>query len=178
VAATADQRPKRRPIEEDASLTEHLRAHPLVSQLERRTLTARSRIARIPAPDFSRAIIDLMSTTSDGTATVEDVREGVMARCTNPELKRQLLALISEAGGQIEKLQTVVADWFDGRMEALSRAYKLHVKWALAVIGVFVAIGFNVDAIGAATDLYRDDALRAAVTQQATESGGQLRRGR
>jgi hypothetical protein len=47
--------------------------------------------------------------------------------------------LISEAGGQIEKLQTVVADWSDGRMEALSRAYVTPVGardscWRCAIL--------------------------------------------
>jgi hypothetical protein len=52
-------------------------------------------------------------------------------------------------------------------MEALSRTYRRHAKWLLLVMGLFVAVTFNVDAIEAGQRLYRDEALRSAVAQQA-----------
>jgi hypothetical protein len=61
-----------------------------------------------------------------------------------------------------------IGEWFDARMETLSSAYRRHTKWVLVVVGLIVALAFNVDAIGAAQRLYRDPALRSEVAQQAT----------
>ena len=42
-------------------------------------------------------------------------------------------------------------------MEILSNVYKHHVKWLLVGVGLVVALTFNVDAIGAAKQLYPVD---------------------
>jgi hypothetical protein len=169
-----DERPNLTQTVSAASpLTEQLRAHPLVHQLEgkaRKAVTAldpHSRISRIPPTDFSRALLDVLvegdpaiHTVGDAVAAIEALPEG--------DLRTQLLTLASEANGQLDKLRGAVGEWFDGRMEALSRTYKSRVKWFLVVIGLIVAGVLNVDAVGAATTFYRDAALRAAVVQQAT----------
>src|SRR6266571_353934 len=72
------------------------------------------------------------------------------------------------AGGQMDRFTQDLGAWFDAGMEAVSARYKRHVKWFLVALGLIVAVSFNVDAIAAAQRLYRDDALRSAVAQQAT----------
>src|SRR5205823_5499495 len=60
-------------------------------------------------------------------------------------------------------------EWSDARVQALSAADRQHVKWILLAVGLIVAVIFNVDAVGAARQLYRDPALRTAIAQQATD---------
>jgi hypothetical protein len=147
--------------------TDKLYAHPLILQLEGRLATSRSRLSNIPAPDFSRAMLDLLVPEADGQVTTEQVQEALRDLPDGP-LKESLLPLVKTAGGQLADLQQEIGDWFDSRMEALSRTYKRHVKWVLVAVGIAVALAFNVDAIGAAQRLYRDEALRTAVADQAT----------
>jgi hypothetical protein len=99
---------------------------------------------------------------------VTQIREKVRALNPPPPLTEPLLAILSEAGDDIEKVIGGIGEWFNSRMESLSRRYKSHVKWVLLGIGLIVALALNVDAIGAGQRFYRDDALRTAISQQAS----------
>jgi hypothetical protein len=151
------------------SLTTGLYMHPLIRQLEGRLPgpMKRSRISHIASSDFSRALIDLLVPTGEGQTSVAQVRENVRGLPVTSPLRAPVLALISEAGDRLDHLQKGISEWFDARMEAVGRAYKRHTKWVLLGVGLVVVLIFNVDALGAADRLYRDEALRGAVAQQA-----------
>ncbi|HEY3210243.1 MAG TPA: hypothetical protein VGL18_10705 [Actinomycetota bacterium] len=149
------------------SWTDRLYAHPLVRQLEGRVPTSRSRLSRIPSTDFARAMIDLVAPDGAGATTVDQLRKGATELPVSSPIRAPLLAIISEAGDRLDHARQGIEDWFNGRMEALSRRYKRNTRWLLVVVGLVVALAFNVDAIGAAERLYRDEALRNAVAQQA-----------
>ena len=80
-----------------------------------------------------------------------------------------LLASLTEAQGDIDKLRTSVATWFDDSMERLSGAYKRKLKWISALIGVAVALAFNADSFKVGTTLWNDPALRASMVEVATK---------
>ncbi len=164
----------RRPMVEASAretLTDVLYAHPLVRQLEGRRHTdafKRSRIAHIPNTDFAQALIDVIAPAGDTGTTLDDFRRSVRDSELLPEgLKRSLLAIVADADGSLDRARVDIGDWFDARMTAVSRYYKRNTRYVMAAIGVVVAIGFNVDAIGVTRSLYEDDALRAAVSAQA-----------
>jgi hypothetical protein len=146
--------------------TSKLYAHPLIRQLEGR-LGKRSRLSHIPATDFARALVDVIVPGANGQLTVEQLRQRAVSLGGSP-LAAPLLAMVNECQGRVDLLTRDIGDWFDARMGALSASYQHHAKWVLAVVGVVVALIFNVDAIGATQRLYRDDALRTAVAEQAT----------
>jgi hypothetical protein len=165
-----DQRPRGADPRSD-KWAERLYAHPLIGQLEGWLVTsrsqARSRLSNIPASDFSRAMLDLLVPDTDGEISAEKIEAAVHGLPSGP-LRDALLPLVRTTEKQVADLRREIGDWFDSRMEALSRAYKHHVKWVLVGIGIIVALVFNVDAIGAAQRLYRDEALRTAVADQAS----------
>ena len=165
-SATRDQRPST--TSQATSLTDRLYAHPLIRQLEGRLPTEKSRLSAIPRKDFSRALIDIIAPNEDGTTSVEAIRLKVVQEldADNP-MRAPLLALVAESQGQLSRMQDGLGEWFDARMEFLSAAYKRHVKWLLLGIAVVVTLAFNVDAVGAASALHRDDALRTAVAERA-----------
>lgn len=163
---TVDQRPKVSATEA-ITWTDRLYTHPLVRQLERRVPTSRSRLSHLSADDFSRALIDLLLPDSNGSATVAEVRTAVRGLPTNSPLRAPLLAILNDMGDRLDQLRRGIGDWFDARMEALSSAYKRHVRLLLIAVGLLIALLFNVDAIGATRQLYRDQALRSAVAEQA-----------
>jgi hypothetical protein len=146
---------------------EKLHAHPLILQLEGQLSSTRSKLANIPSSDFSRAVIDLLVPGVDGQVSAEQVQRALQDLPDGP-LKDSLLPLVKTAGEHLANVRQEIGQWFDSRMEALSKVYRRQIKWLLMVVGIAVALVFNVDAIGAAQRLYRDDALRTAVATQAT----------
>jgi hypothetical protein len=166
---TKDQRPTTTTSAAPASpWTDRLYAHPLITGLEGRLPTARSRLSHIPTSDFAKAMVDMIVPDAEGKTTVDDVRAKVAAMPNESPIKQPLLAILTAADGQMDRLLDGIGSWFDARMNYLSARYKRHVKWVLVAIGLVVAVSFNVDAISAAHRLYRDTALRSAVAQQAT----------
>lgn len=164
----SDQRPAASPT--PSSWTDRLYVHPLIRQLEGRLPTARSRLSTIPATDFSRALIDLI--VNGGTATMATVRAAIGELPGGESLKKPLEAIAREAGEELVRFREGVGGWFDARMESLSAAYKRHVRWILLGVAIVVVVIFNVDAIGAANTLHRDEALRTAVSAQAVALSG------
>jgi hypothetical protein len=167
-AGSGDQRPRKDAVaDKNSPLSLQLYRHPLINQLETAIRDQRSRLSHIPSTDFSRGLIDVLIPEGNGTTTVEEVRERL--RGFPDFLKKPLLAISSEAGEEVDKLRQGIGEWFDTRMAALSVIYRRKTKWVLLVLGLVVAVTLNVDAIGAANQLYRDQALRTAVAQQAVE---------
>jgi len=167
---TKDQRPSTvAAATSDAPWTDRVYAHPLISGMEGKVRTERSRISRIPTPDFAKALVDLIVPDAEGKTSVEDIRAKVVAMPDGSPIKKPLLAILTAADGQMDKLLEGIGSWFDARMTALSARYKRNVKWVLVGLGLVVAISFNVDAIEASHRLYRDTALRSAVARQATD---------
>lgn len=147
--------------------TEDIYAHPLVGGLERRAATVRTRIDRIEPGNFARALIDVLVPDGQGQTTLEHWRAALVAnREVPPALKRQLLLLLREAAGDLNAFRSKVEDWFDGQMTMLSQSYRKRAKWFMVIFGLAVAVACNVNAIAATEQLFRDDALRAALVSQ------------
>ena len=153
------------------ALTERLYAHPLIRQLEEQRATdlfQRSRVSHIPPGDFGRALVDVLVPAGTTATSVDALRSAIDDADLPDELKRSLLPLAADAGATLDHVRRDIGDWFDGRMDVASRIYKRNTRWIMVAIGFVVALGFNVDALGATQELYQDDAMRAAITEQAT----------
>lgn len=160
-----DQRPRRDArVDANSPLSMKLYAHPLIQQLETAVRDRHSRLSHIPSTDFARGLIDVL-VPGEGASSVEGF--GRQLRELPVNLRTPLRTIAGEVGGDVEKLRQGIGEWFDARMSTLSATYRKKTKWVLFVIGLIVAVALNIDAIDAAERLYRDDALRAAVAQQA-----------
>jgi hypothetical protein len=167
-ADPGDPRPRRdTAVNESSPLSMRLYAHPLINQLETAVRDQYSRLSYIPPTEFSRGLIDLV-VPGEGTTTVSSFEAGLSDLPDN--LKKPLLAIAIEVEADVEKLRQGVGEWFDERMSMLSAVYRRKAKWMLLVLGLIVAVALNVDAIDAAQQLYRDQALRTAVAGQAVNA--------
>jgi hypothetical protein len=173
VTPGGDQRPAKSVVATLASpLSIRLYAHPIVNQLEIAVRDSKSRLSNIPATEFSRGLIDVLVDGGEGETTVPDVITKLKALPDDAPIKKPLLAVAAEAGTELAKLRDGIGEWFDARMSSLSAIYRKKTKWAMLIIGLAVAFALNVDALGAARQLYRDQALRAAVADQAVKVAG------
>jgi hypothetical protein len=173
--------------------TDQLYRHPLVRKLDDTRSLTRSRLSHIEPNDFSRALLDLVLTKGGstnsadtptatdpqvaaeetaGTQAAIDIRQAIAvlkATGSSAPFLKDLEVLARQTQGDVERLKIEVDQWFDARMDALSRAYRKRTRWWLFALGLVVAVGFNVEALHATQALYREDALRDAVAAEATQ---------
>ena len=85
------------------------------------------------------------------------------------DLRMKLLAVLNEAGEGIVEIRAGIENWYERTMTAASSWYRKQTRWFLFIAGVIMAVSFNVDAVGAATTLYRDEASREALVSLADD---------
>jgi hypothetical protein len=79
------------------------------------------------------------------------------------DLRVKLLAVLDEAGDEIVSIRAGIEKWYERTMDAASTWYRKQTRWFLFVAGLVMAVSMNIDAVGAATTLYRDETTREAV---------------
>jgi hypothetical protein len=84
-----------------------------------------------------------------------------------PELKAALLALIDNAGTNLNKAQANLEQWFNDAMDRVSGVYKRKSQVWVVVIAALVTISANVDSLQVADSLSRDKALRESLVAAA-----------
>jgi hypothetical protein len=99
---------------------------------------------------------------------IKDIQDAV-EKLPASRIRDTLLSSLTEAGGDLDKLRTSIATWFDDSMERLSGAYKRQLKWISMLVGLIVTVVFNADSFNVATTLWGDQASRASVIAIATK---------
>ncbi len=133
----------------------------------------------VPASSFAKALLDMAArgaTTSNPTGqwsgaamTVESLRARLIAPKSpiSPHVRRVLLHALDTARGDLEQVKRNLEDWFNNSMDRASGWYKRSTQWVVFVIAIAVTVVGNVDSIGIAKHLYRDEAARNAAVVSA-----------
>jgi hypothetical protein len=80
-----------------------------------------------------------------------------------------LWTLAQSADGSIHKLTKELATWLDRSLTVLGDSYKKWLQFMSFMLGLAMAVGFNVDTIGVAQRLYADKEVREAVATAAVQ---------
>jgi hypothetical protein len=119
---------------------------------------------------FSKALIDVLKGDTNPTGnTVAQIKnnlstdkftakvKGVDTVITiQPDTKTYLLSLINDSNNDIDKFKASLEQWFNNMMDRASGWYKRQGQRILLVIGLCIAVSFNVDTIGIAGSLSDD----------------------
>src|SRR5215216_910487 len=124
---------------------------------------AQAALAKAEPTEANKAARDRAAHAAEGL-------ERSLAAIPNAQLSEALLALYRSAGGDAVRFQRAAEEWFDDAMERVSGWYKRRVHTILAVIAAIVVILLNADTLAAGKVLWRDDAVRAAVVKEATDT--------
>jgi len=141
--------------------------HPLIASLNNPSYLRGGRFA-----DSLLAVVDTADAVTG--ATIHTVAEGVNA-LPDGAAKAQLQILVRQSGQDLAKLRDGVAAWYDEGMERLSGVYKRNSQKVLLVLGLAMAVLFNVDAIAMAQTLATNPSIRNAIVESAgavTTDGG------
>jgi hypothetical protein len=86
----------------------------------------------------------------------------------SPQTLTYLKSLWADAQGDVEKYRGLLEQWYDDTMERASGWYKKKTQMILFLIGLTLAIIFNIDSISIATKLSNDPKLAAQLADNAS----------
>ncbi len=85
----------------------------------------------------------------------ENIEQRIQA-IPNNDLKKTLIQLNNESEGDIKRFRYKVENWYNQVMERASGWYKRNTQFILIVVGICIAIIFNVDTISIFDKLSKD----------------------
>lgn len=103
------------------------------------------------------------------SCTVAEIRDLVSKIDSKHPLRGVMDVFVDQTNDLQENLKQRVAEWFDEGMTRVSGWYKRRVKIFLVAISALVTVVMNASSVQVATELWRNDALRTTIAQQAVE---------
>jgi hypothetical protein len=104
--------------------------------------------AQAPGPEAVAALTARMATLNDQVAKISD-----------PQIKQLLQGMIARCGGDMGRLKTDLANWFDNAMDRLSGDFKRRTQVMTFVIALVTALVINLDTIRVGTLLWGQTGL-------------------
>ena len=145
---------------------QRLYGHPLISTLAK----DKKKPSYIGAETFASALVDLLAQDEDGNPVVamgDEAAKLVDRVGADSALKPPLRALTNLGAETVDDLRRQVAGWFDEGMNRVSGWYRRQTQLIIFAIGAVVAVSANASTVHVVQDLWRDDALRYAIAQEA-----------
>lgn len=130
----------------------------------------------IPAENFATALMDIAARGPDTNAasgaptsteiSLDTIRANIQ-NINNPAVQRIILAALDSAQGDLNKARAHIMAWFDSGMDRISGWYKRLTQWMIFSIGLAVAIAFNINTFSIVNHLYKNEAARSVLVEQA-----------
>lgn len=126
----------------------------------------------ISADMFSTTLINLLRKKRSAPTVMQEVRIGLDFFRFGPkaETKKQFLQLIENAAGDVNEFKKSIEAWYNETQDRATGWYKTRMQLILLVIGLVIAVGFNVDSVGIAKTLMNNHDLAQKVAAMATDS--------
>jgi hypothetical protein len=162
------------PAAKPPSLADEVLGHGLVRGLytePSRLALGRSRRgpSYISPSNFALALLDVVA-PGPASDPIAEVRQQIELADIPAGPKNALLAMARGAIEDRDHLRTLIEGWFNGAMERVSEWYRRNAQLVICILSLLVAVGLNVNTIGIAERLEKDNTLRAAVVAQASKS--------
>lgn len=130
--------------------------------------------AYLSASAFSDILTDILNGKDDDASPPPILMKNISSFVNDSaqvqgDLKKILNIFIEQANGDVQKFRLLLEDWFDDTMQRVSGWYKRQASKVLFIIGIVLAVGFNVNTIEIAGKLSENQDLRKMMVQSATE---------
>jgi hypothetical protein len=155
--------------------------HPLVSSMYRDVPGKPRTPSYIPPSSLVNALLDIIvlkarqidptrAATAGQMLTFDEVRAAAFT-CKQGgfQVADAILPLLDAAQGNLDVARKNLEAWYTGGMDRVSGWYKLHTRRVLLVVGLLVAVIFNVDTLSIVTQLSRSAELRKSLADAATQ---------
>ena len=164
-------------------LMEQFYNHPLILELSPKDKKGNyKRPDNIPNPVFATVALEVIlnagrpgDTIPIGSLSISEMRASLKnLGDTNPALTRIIQHVLPNLDNEINNLESSIAGyrtnietWFNNAMVKATNVYKENAKKIAFVIGLILAIAFNVDTINIAQKLWQDPTIREVLVAQA-----------
>jgi hypothetical protein len=111
------------------------------------------------------ALLDSLDTGKPVPAVTDLV--DAIGKLPDSNVKDALVTAATEAQGDIDKLRSGIAAWFDDSMDRVAGVYKRYMQWITFAVGLALAVLLNVDTVTLAKSLWLDSALRGQAVELA-----------
>jgi hypothetical protein len=154
-------------MDTNSSLTSKLLANHLITS----TVQLGDKPAYISSRNFAFALFDVLAPAiSAQQRTMQDLKNGINS-LPDPQVRSTLLGLVDSAQGDLEVARQRIENWYDDTMERVSGWYKRKSQLIIFFVGLSLCVLVNADTLMMVHELWNDDALRAAVLDQAHTRG-------
>jgi hypothetical protein len=125
-----------------------------------------SHVSYLSGNTFALALLGSLDPTKL-VPTFENIEKAVELMPTS-KVRGALLAQITAANGDLDKLRSNVAGWFDSSMDRVSGIYKRDVRRISFTIGLLLAAIVNGDTFRVSQALWNDSSLRSGIADSAS----------
>jgi len=144
--------------------------HPLIKSLNEKG----TRPSYIPDTIFARVILDMFAPPPEDAAS-EDKFKTFVAGVKNKlrkdsDLRRTLLIIAEDAGGDLTKLQAGLVNWFNAAMTRVTAWYKNQTQSSAILFSLVICLFMNADTIQIVKDLYSSPSKRSVIVTQAEQA--------
>lgn len=143
------------------SLARALYCHALVNPRDDGTAPVQSALENKPSyispRHFAMALVDIIQSVPNNW---EQLGRDIDAM-EDPQVRTVLQSIYLRAGGNMERFQQYLANWFDNTMERVSGSYKRRSAMISLLISLAIAVTFNIDSIHLFSTLWQQPALAA-----------------
>jgi len=143
------------------NLTKHRRKNSLI----------KSGPSYLSSQTFSEGLIDLLVSEGNGDNELKRIESGIKVwkeKTDGVKLEektsKQLERLMQKANGDVDRFKIALEDWFNATMERCAGGFKQITQQCLIIIGLFVAISFNVNSIYIAQKLATNSTAREQIS--------------
>jgi hypothetical protein len=92
-------------------------------------------------------------------------------------MREAMLTLYRDADKKAQSFRKAAEQWFDDSMERVSGWYKRYAQRVLWATALALVVVFNIDTLQIGRTLWRDDAARAVIVNQAEQAAQQGQQG-
>jgi hypothetical protein len=151
---------------------EQFYAHPLISSmLAPGKKPSEEHPSYLPARTFATVVMDLATSFKPGAISFADLENGAKALPAG-DVRTTLLALIQNAGNNLDRAQKNIEQYFDNTMERVSGWYKRRTQIVIVVIATLLTVGTNADTLRIGRLLWTNSTLRAQIVERAKSRTG------
>jgi hypothetical protein len=122
-------------------------------------------VSYLSGQTFALAILGSL----DPTKPIPGFADAKSAIETMPDtnIRDALLAQLTLADNDLQKLRDGIAGWFDSAMDRVGGAYKRNMKWISLAVGLAITLILGADTIQMGRAIWVDSTLRAQIVQAA-----------